>query len=79
MGFRLIEPEAEMVFQRGKAYSQDLRERVFAAAMREAVNRHPIGTGVHLMHLAPTAPDSLTNVRSPLIAGRDLEFNSRPA
>jgi hypothetical protein len=28
----LIEPEARMLFQRGKAYSQDLRERVFAAA-----------------------------------------------
>jgi hypothetical protein len=28
----LIELEARMRFQRGKAYSQDLRERVFAAA-----------------------------------------------
>ena len=32
VGLRLIWPEAVMLWQRGKAYSQDLRQRILAAA-----------------------------------------------
>jgi transposase len=32
VGFRFSSPEKQMLWRRGKSYSQDLRERVFAAA-----------------------------------------------